>query len=85
LNTYKQEKNTMKRKTHHIVPNSKGGWDIKKGDGTRSSGHFDKKTNAIDAGRKISQNQHSELVIHNKNGRISQSDSHGHDPYPPKG
>ena len=27
----------------------------------------------------------SELVIHNKDGRISQKDSHGHDPHPPKG
>ena len=43
------------------------------------------KKQAIDYARKISNNQKSELVIHNKDGRISQKDSHGHDPYPPKG
>jgi hypothetical protein len=33
----------------------------------------------------VSQNQGTELRIHNKDGRIGQSDSHGGDPYPPKG
>lgn len=75
----------MSRKSHHVVPSPSGGWDIKKGGADRSSGHFDKKVNAVDTARRISQNQNSELVIHNKNGRISQSDSHGNDPYPPKG
>lgn len=74
----------MPRKTHHVVPNPGGGWDIKKGSGERSSGHFDNKQNTIDRGREISKNQGSELVIHNLNGRISQSDSHGKDPCPPR-
>jgi hypothetical protein len=70
--------------SHHVVPKS-GGWDVKKGGGDRSSGHFDRKQDAIDAGRKISQNQGTELVIHGKNGKIQNKDSHGNDPYPPKG
>ncbi|MGM9605089.1 MAG: DUF2188 domain-containing protein [Faecousia sp.] len=37
------------------------------------------------AGRIIAQNQHSELLIHGTNGQIRAKDSHGHDPYPPKG
>ncbi|MGE6429946.1 DUF2188 domain-containing protein [Serratia sp. NPDC078593] len=40
---------------------------------------------AIDAGRTIAQNQGSELVIHRPNGQIRDKDSHGKDPYPPKG
>lgn len=32
----------------------------------------------------IAQNQHSELVIHGRNGQIRDKDSHGHDPCPPK-
>ena len=75
----------MKRKSHHVVPNPQGGWDVVKSNSDRASGHFEKKNDAIDAGRKISQHQGTEFVIHNKNGRIAQSDSHGHDPYPPKG
>lgn len=74
----------MTRKTHHIVPNPQGGWDLKKGGSERVSKHFDNKQNAIDTGRKISQNQKTEFIIHNKNGQISQSDSHGNDPNPPK-
>jgi hypothetical protein len=74
----------MGRNSHHVVHNSDGGWDIKRGGGQRSSNHFDKKQDAVDRARGISQNQGSELVIHNRNGKISQSDSHGHDPCPPK-
>jgi hypothetical protein len=74
----------MPRKSHHVVPNSKGGWDIKRGGADRSSGHFDNKQDAIDRARDISRNQETELVIHNRDGKISQSDSHGNDPCPPK-
>lgn len=52
---------------------------------TRSSGHFDKKQDAVDAGRKFSQNQGTEFYIHGKDGKIQNKDSHGNDPYPPKG
>ena len=75
----------MPRKSHHVVPSPNGGWNIKKGGADRVSAHTETKTEAIDIARKISQNQSSELVIHNKDGKIAQSDSHGHDPCPPKG
>lgn len=71
-------------KTHHVVPDSKGGWNVKKGGSTRASVHTDKKTDAINIGREISRNQGTELKIHNKDGKISRSDSHGNDPCPPK-
>ena len=74
----------MSRKSHHVVPSHNGGWDIKKGASRRISGHEDRKVDAIDRAREISQNQRTELVIHNKDGKISQSDSHGGDPCPPK-
>ncbi|MER9305581.1 DUF2188 domain-containing protein [Mesorhizobium sp. M0496] len=71
--------------THHVVPNTSGGWDVKRGGGERASGHYDTKRAAIEAGREISRNQHTELRIHNRDGRIASSDSHGGDPSPPKG
>ncbi|WP_432706694.1 DUF2188 domain-containing protein [Escherichia coli] len=40
---------------------------------------------AIDAARLIAQNQGSELIIHRPNGQIRDKDSHGKDPFPPKG
>ena len=74
----------MSRGEHHVVPNSKGGWDVKRNGGERASAHTDTKKDAISIARAISQNQKTELVIHNKDGRISNSDSHGNDPCPPK-
>lgn len=73
-----------KRKTHHVVPNPDGGWDVKKGGAERASGHYNTKKEAEEAGRTISQNQKSEFVIHGKDGAIQRSDSHGHDPNPPR-
>lgn len=78
----------MKRKgppTHHVVPNPGGGWDVRRGGAGRASGHYGTKQEAVNAGRTVSQNQGTELRIHNKDGRIASSDSHGGDPYPPKG
>lgn len=72
-------------KTHHVVPNSNGGWDVKRGGGLRASSHHDTKQAAIGRAREISQNQSTELRIHNRDGRIANSDSHGNDPHPPKG
>jgi uncharacterized protein YdaT len=75
----------MPRDTHHVVPNPDGGWDIRRGGSERSSGHFETKRDTVDRAREISRNQETELVIHNRDGKISGSDSHGNDPYPPKG
>lgn len=71
--------------THHVVPNPDGGWDVRKGGASRSSGHFETKQEAVDRGREISRNQETELRIHNRDGRIASSDSHGHDPESTKG
>ena len=71
--------------THHVVPNPKDGWDVKRGGAARASSHHNTKRDAIDHGRAISRNQHTELRIHNRDGRIAGSDSHGNDPFPPKG
>lgn len=74
----------MARDEHHVVHNPNGGWDVNRNGAERVSVHTDTKIEAIDAGRKISQNQGTELVIHNRDGKISNSDSHGHDPCPPR-
>ena len=76
---------TMSRKSVHVVPSSQGGWDVKPGGAASAAKHTETKAPAIDRAREIARNQGAELVIHNKTGRIAQSDSHGHDPNPPKG
>jgi len=74
-----------KQKSHHVVPNPDGGWDVKKAGAERASKHSDTKQEAVEKGRQISQNQGTELYIHGKDGKIQQKDSHGNDPFPPKG
>ena len=72
-------------RTHHVVPNPGGGWDVRRGGAERASGHFDTKQEAVDRGREISRNASTEFKIHNRDGRVSQSDSHGNDPRNIKG
>lgn len=74
-----------KSKSHHVVPGSDGGWNVRKGGANRISGHFDTKIKAVNAARTISQHQNTELFIHGMNGQIQARDSHGNDPFPPKG
>ena len=71
--------------THHVVPNSEGGWDVKRGGALRSSGHFDTKQAAVDRGREISRNAPVAIVNLEFGMRIAQSDSHGNDPRNIKG
>jgi len=72
-------------KTHHVVPNPNGGWNVKCGGAERASSHHDTKSDAVVRAREVSRHQGTELRIHNKDGRIASSDSHGNDPHPPKG
>ena len=75
----------MSVKQTHVVPNSsRGGWDVKHENASRASKHCDTKQEAMNVGRRISQNQGTEFIPHGKDGRIQNPDSHGHDPYPPK-
>ena len=74
----------MGRKEHHVVPNRDGGWDIKRENAQRISGHYETKADAEAAARRMSINGGTELIIHGLDGRIQRSDSHGNDPYPPR-
>ncbi len=76
---------SKKAGSHHVVPNPDGGWDVKRGGANRASGHFDTKKDAVDTARQISINQRTELVIHRQDGTIQRKDSHGNDPFPPRG
>lgn len=71
-------------KNQHVVPNGSK-WAVKGEGNIRSTKVFSNKQDAISCARAISANQHSELVIHNRDGRIAAKDSHGRDPSPPKG
>lgn len=77
-----------KRKTnsHHVTFNQETQkWQGKRTGADRASVTGDTKKEVVDKTREISRNQKTELKIHNKDGKISQSDSHGNDDFPPKG
>ncbi|TNJ39581.1 DUF2188 domain-containing protein [Chlorobaculum thiosulfatiphilum] len=74
----------MNKKSTHVVPNPNGGWKVKQSGSSKASNVFSTKKPAIDRARDLSARQHTELVIHNKNGKISGKDSHGNDPCPPR-
>jgi len=75
----------MARKERHVVSNPDGGWDSKREKALRASKHFETKKEAMDWSRLKSRSESSELIPHKKDGKIQNPDSHGNDPYPPKG
>jgi len=69
----------------HVIPDGKVGWNVKGAGNSRATVHLDNKVDAEKRAREIAKNQHSELVVHNRGGKISRKDSHGHDPRSIKG
>lgn len=73
----------MVGKNVHVVPNGNN-WQVKpEGSSTPTSTHRTQQA-AADAGRRLAQQNQSELVIHRPNGQIRDKDSFGKDPMPPK-
>lgn len=72
-------------KNQHVTPHPDGGWQVKGEGNSRATARTNTQKEAIDIARGIAQNQGSELVIHGQNGQIRDKDSHGKDPFPPKG
>ncbi len=74
----------MSRKNQHVVPHE-GDWAVKGAGNGKATVVVPTQQEAINIGRQISQNQNSELFIHNRQGQIRERDSHGHDPKNIKG
>ena len=60
-------------------------WAARRPNTDRVSKVFDTQKRAIDYARDVAKRDHSELLIHNREGQIRQRDSFGNDPNPPKG
>lgn len=75
------------RNERHIVPNPKGGWDVRKPNAGRASSHLGTQAAAEARAKQIlANNGGGEAVIHNQLGKIRDSDTiaPGNDPCPPK-
>lgn len=75
----------MASKDQHITKRQDGLWQVKGVGNSRATAVVSTQQEAIDIGRRIASNMNSELVIHRPDGRIRAKDSHGRDPYPPRG
>lgn len=71
-------------KNQHVVPHE-GGWAVRGEGNSRASGVHQTQAGAIAQANQIATNQQSEVLIHGRNGQIRERNSHGHDPFPPKG
>lgn len=74
----------MTKRNQHVVPREDG-WAVQGAGAKRATELFDRKTDAVERARDISQNQGTELLIHGRNGQIQSKDSHGNDKFAPKG
>ena len=72
-------------KNQHVTPHPAGGWQVKGEGNSKATVRTSTQKEAIDRARAISRNHGSELVIHRLNGMIRDKDSHGRDPFPPRG
>lgn len=73
----------MTGKNQHVTPKNEK-WQVKGAGNKKATKIFKTQKQAIDYGKKIAVNQKSELLTHNRQGRIRSKDSFGNDPYPPK-
>lgn len=73
----------MSKRDYHVVPRSKG-WAVEKEGNKRASSVHENKQDALKAGRTLAKEAKTELVIHNSDGKIANSNSFGNDPCPPK-
>lgn len=75
----------MSKRNPHVVPRSDvNGWAVQREGAGRASSLHDTQAEAIAEGRRMAQNERSELFIHGRDGRIRDRDSFGNDPFPPR-
>lgn len=73
----------MPKKSVHVVPRDNG-WAVRRSGADRDSSHHPTQADAINSGRGTAQRERTELVIHDRRGRIRDADSFGNDPNPPR-
>ena len=74
----------MPRKNVHVVPHDDD-WAVRVEGNSRVSAKYNTKAAAEAAGRDRAERDHVELLVHRRDGVITERSSFGRDPYPPKG
>ncbi len=73
------------QKNVHVTYNKKDkNWRVQSEGTTRAARIFSTKTEALKIGHDVALNKNGELFIHNQDGKITNRNSFGNDPNPPK-
>jgi Uncharacterized protein conserved in bacteria (DUF2188) len=72
------------KKNQHVTPHPNGGWQVKGAGNSKATVITETQQQSINHAIPIAKNNHSEVVIHGKNGQIRDKDSYGNDSVPPK-
>lgn len=67
----------------HVVP-AGGRWGVRRAGSSRLTSTHRTQGAAINNAIPIAKREHTEVVIHRRNGQIRDSDSYGNDPNPPR-
>jgi hypothetical protein len=74
-------KKSSERQVYDVLPNAKGGWDVKKEGGARASGRHETKQPAIDEARERAQKAElGQVRVHGRDGKIQTEWTYGKDP-----
>ncbi len=70
----------MAKKSYHVIAKSNGEWSVKRAGAERATGNFSTKKGAITTARAlVTKSGGGELIIHEKDGRVSKRDSYDND------
>jgi len=74
----------MPGKAYHVIRREDGTWSVRRTGDTRASRTFAKKSEAVSFAKQAAHAGQSEIAIHRSDGRISEINTYGPDPCPPK-
>lgn len=70
----------------HVVQRPDGTWAVLGEGNERDTSRHDTQRDAIDRAKEIAENQSGDAIIHGRDGKIRERDTHGKvDHHPPKG
>ncbi len=74
----------MSKRDIHVTKTDSG-WQAKKEGASRASKVTDTQAEAQAVATRIAKREGTEVFIHGRDGKIRERNTHGNDPYPPKG
>lgn len=72
----------MSKENTHVIASVNGGWSVRRSRSERAQRTFGTKDEAVKYGRKMARERNSDLVIHGRDGLVSERNSYGNDPFP---